>query len=157
VNIEQSIKLISQLLRDFIRFNLFLKVNNTNIVPGTMMPKYAEISLSYFHINEGEKQTSDRRELEFIATNVRGRLDLLYHQVNIKEKGLKLIPHFPDFDHQYQYLQDERDLQKLLLPFLEGNPVNNDVSIRLLVHDLDILKVYDWTKEIKDLEKQLNK
>ena len=146
MNNEQSVKFVGKLLINFFLSQLFLTVKDTNIKYEKVLPRKIHASLMYFHVEEGQKETSDRRELQLIATNIRGYLEIFF-----RKKAKNFTPEFPDSGHEYHYLRSGQ-LEKILLDFLRGNPVNNDIETKFRVDDIDFTRVYDFTKEVLDLE-----
>jgi len=146
VNNKQSVNFIEKLLRNFFLSQLFLKVEDAKIKYEKVLPRKIHASLIYFHIGEGHKETSDKRELQLIAINVRGHLEILF-----REKSTGFIPDFPNSGHEYRYLRGGQ-LVELLSDFLKGNPVNDQVETKFRIDDLEFTRIFELTKEVVDLE-----
>lgn len=145
---EQSIKFSADLLNHAIRTHLGYDIN----VAHENTPMRVEIKLSYF-ADHGERETSDIRKLMLFATNIRGRIDVLYKQTTLDEEIKETIPEFPNYNHHFRYLKG--DLKDLLLNFFEANPINNEIEMHFSTFKVNPFgQLFYLTKEIEKLDNE---
>jgi hypothetical protein len=114
------------------------------------VPMKIMVELTYY-ADHGEKETSDRRRLVLLGTNIRGFLDILWKQTTLDEEMKETIPEFPNYNHHFRFLNS--GLEHLLLNFLNDSPINDEIKVNFSVYQVDAFKqIAVYTKEIEKLD-----